>query len=138
VHRSWDRETEEQLLSQGHQTALLHGDPITGHVNKWITRHFKRCHLIMFTYLIILISYLCTVFYTIYCTVPMQLGRCSLWNRICTFSHSPILDVCISCSCWGTVRLLVRYYCTVGNQKHKHFATLTLTSANHVYVRNNM
>ncbi|KAK6299719.1 hypothetical protein J4Q44_G00297520, partial [Coregonus suidteri] len=53
VHQSWDRETEKQLLSQGHQTVkqpslaqrrcCLHTDlKITGHFNKWNTSHFNN------------------------------------------------------------------------------------------------
>ena len=51
------------------------------------------------------------------------------------FSFTP-LDLCVLGSCWGIVRLLIRYYCTVGTRSTKHFATLALTSANHVYVTN--
>ena len=61
VHQSWDRETEKQLLSQGHQTVkqpslrlsvcCQHTDstPATLMMEidvKCITSHFKQCHLI--------------------------------------------------------------------------------------------
>jgi hypothetical protein len=34
------------------------------------------------------------------------------------------------------LELLVRYYSTVGARRHKHIATPTITSANHVYGTN--
>ena len=45
---------------------------IIGHFNKWITSHFNNATLIMFSYLALLISYVYTVFYTIYCILPMS------------------------------------------------------------------
>ena len=47
------------------------------------------------------------------------------------------LDLCVLGSCWGIVRLLVRYYCTVGTRSTS-ILLLALTSANHVYVTNKM
>jgi hypothetical protein len=121
VHQSWGWETEKQLLSQGHQTAkqpsltqrgcCLHWGPITGHFNTWITGHFIQCTinnatLIMFTYLTILISHVYTVFYTIYCTFAIA----HPYTYMYIFSFT-LLDLCVLGSCWGIVRLLVRYYC---------------------------
>ena len=54
--------------------------------------------LIMFTYLTLLISHVYTVFYTIYCTLPMPLGHRSSISiyllNILTHSHSPLL-ICV-------------------------------------------
>jgi hypothetical protein len=51
--------------------------------------------LIMFTYLTLLISSVYTVFYTIYCTLPMSLVT---YFYIHIFSFTP-LDLCVSGSC---------------------------------------
>ena len=78
VHQTWDRETENQLLSQGHQIvkqpslAQERRLPtfrldIIGHFNKWNTSHFNNAALRMFMYLTLLISYVYTVSFTIYC-----------------------------------------------------------------------
>jgi hypothetical protein len=71
VHQSWDRETEKQLLSQGHQTV------------KQLSLNTKRLHKQ-------------TIFYTIYWILPMMLCHCSsiyLYVYILIpFLH---LDVCI-------------------------------------------
>uniref|UniRef100_A0AAZ3RNB0 Ribitol xylosyltransferase 1 n=1 Tax=Oncorhynchus tshawytscha TaxID=74940 RepID=A0AAZ3RNB0_ONCTS len=67
--------------------------------------------LIMFTYLTLLISYVYTVSYTIYCILPMPLGhRSSIY--LYTYSYSIPFDLCVLGSCWG----IVRYYCTVGTR----------------------
>ena len=64
-YRCWYQETEKQLLSQGHRTAITNTErllptyrlEIIGHFNKWITSHFDNTTLIMFTNLALLISY---------------------------------------------------------------------------------
>ena len=68
----------------------------------------------MFTYLTLLISHVHSVFYAVYCTLPMPLSHLSsiYLYVLYTFSFTP-LDLCILGPCWGIVRLLVRYYCTV-------------------------
>ena len=62
----------------------------------------------MFTYLELLIPYVYTVFYTIYCNLPMPLSHCS---SIHLYVHilipSLYLDLCVLGSCCGIVRLLV-------------------------------
>ena len=99
VHQSWDRETEKQLLSQGHTATnterLLpsYRLEIIGHFNKWISSHFNNATLIMFTYLALLISY---------CLCRSAIGIPFLY-----------LDLYVLGSCCGIVRLHVRYCCTV-------------------------
>ena len=76
LHLSWDRETEKQLISQGHQTVkqqsltqkgcCLHGVSVVT---------LNNGTLIMFTYLTLLISYVYTASYTIYYILPMMLGH---------------------------------------------------------------
>jgi hypothetical protein len=53
---------------------------------------------------------------------------------ICTYSFTP-LNLCVLGRCWGIIRLLVRYYCTVGTRSTS-ISLYSLTSANHVYVTN--
>jgi hypothetical protein len=49
----------------------------------------------MFTYLILLISYVYTVFYTIYCTLPMPLGHRSSIYLYVRILIRPFRFVCI-------------------------------------------
>ena len=93
----------------------------------------------------LLISHLTLLIYHMYILYFIHLlhlayaARLSLIHLlICTYSHSPFLDLCVLGSCWGIVRLLVRYCYTVGTRSTSIEATLTLTFANHVYVTNNI
>ena len=61
--------------------------------------------LLMFTYLILLISHVYTVFYNIYSTLPMPLGhRSSVYLYVHILIHP--LDSCVLGCCWGIVELL--------------------------------
>jgi hypothetical protein len=98
VHQSWDRETEKQLLSQGHQTAkqpsltqrllptlatLINGSLVTLY-----NATQNNVTLIMFTYLTLLISHENTVFYTICCTLSMPLShRASIYLYVHFLIH---------------------------------------------------
>ena len=71
----------------------------------------------MFTYLALLISCVCTVFYTIYCILAYAALTLLIHIFIFIYSYSiPYLDVCVLGSCCGIVRLHVRYCCTVGTR----------------------
>jgi hypothetical protein len=87
----------------GHQTAkqqsltqrgcCLHWDPITATLINGSLVTLNNATLIMFTYLTLLISYVYTVFYTIYCTLPISLDhRSSIYLYV--FIH-PFRFVCI-------------------------------------------
>ena len=76
LHQTWDRETEKQLLSQDHQTAKQQS--LTSEAAAYIETQslatlkngslvtLNNAILIMLT---LLISYVYTVFYTIFCTL---------------------------------------------------------------------
>ena len=72
--------------------------------NTCITSLLKQCHLYMFIFPTLLISYVYTVLYTIYCILPMP---------FCAITHSYIfmyiffipLHLCVSGSSCGIVRL---------------------------------
>ena len=97
--------------------------------NTCITSHFNYATLFTNS------SHMYILYDTIYCILPMLL---------CTITHSYILMYiffiplyCVQDSSFGIVSQITCWlllHCW--NQKHKHFATLALTSANHVYVTN--
>jgi hypothetical protein len=98
VHQRWDREAEKQLAYQGHQTVkqpslaqggcCLHTDlkSLATLINGTLVT------LIMSTYLALLISYVYTVFYTIYCI----LVDAALLIHIFIYSYSiPLPRLCV-------------------------------------------
>ena len=81
---------------------------IIGHFNKWVTSHFNNATITLFTYIALLISYVYSVFYTIYCMLPMTLGHCSsIYLYVYILIPSLYLDLCVLGSCFGIVRLPV-------------------------------
>ena len=76
MHQSGDRETEKTLIFQGHQTAKQLSLTQRGcclQRDSLVT--LNNATLIMFTYPTLLISYVYTVLYTIYCILPMPFGH---------------------------------------------------------------
>ena len=81
LHQSWDRDTEKQLQSQGHQTVKQPS------LTEWLLPTYRlkylatliklslvtlnNATLIMSTYPTLLNSYLITIIYTIYCILPI-------------------------------------------------------------------
>ena len=114
MHQSWDRETEEQLLSQGHQTAkqpsltqrgcCLHGDPITGHFNKWITSHFKQCHFnnVYMSYVTHIICIYCILYHLLHLDYAARPSLIHIFMYL--FSFTP-LDLCVLGSCCEIVKI---------------------------------
>ena len=98
VHQSWDRETEKQLLSQGHHTVkqpllLTYRLEIIGHFNKWITRHV---YISCITHLICIYCVLYHLLHLLYNLLhAAQSSRIHIF--ICIYSYSiPLLRcVCI-------------------------------------------
>ena len=114
MHPSWDRETEAIFQSQDHQTVkqpsltqsgcCLHTDlkSLATLINGSLVT------LIMFTYLAFLVSYVYTVFYTIYCILPLPLGHCSsIYLYVYILIPFLYLDLGVLGSCCGIVRLPV-------------------------------
>ena len=60
----------------------------------------------MSTYLTLHIAHVYTVFYTIYCTLPMPLSHRSSMYFMYIFSFTP-LDVCVLGSCWELLDCLL-------------------------------
>jgi hypothetical protein len=71
--------------------------------------------LIMFTYPTLLTCIYCILYHLLHLAYAAWPSLIHIF--ICTYSHSPLLDLCVLGSCWGTVRLLVRYYCIVGTRR---------------------
>ena len=117
---------KKQIISQGHQTVrqqsltqrgcCLHTDlkSLATLINGTLV--FNNATLIMFTYLALLISYVSTVFYTIYCILSMSLCYCSsIYLYVYILIPFLYLDLCVLGSC-GIIRWHVRYWCVVGTR----------------------
>ena len=105
THQSCDRETEKQLLSQGHQIVKQQTTSterllptyrleIIGHFNNWITCHFNNATLIMFTYHALLACIYCMLYHLLHLDYA-TLVVAHPYIYIYIFSFPPFRFVCI-------------------------------------------
>jgi hypothetical protein len=90
VHQNWDRETEKQLPSQGHQTAkqqsltqrgcCLHWDPITGSL--------VTLNNVYISYITHIICIYCIFYHLLHLAYAARPSLIHIF--ICTCSHSPL------------------------------------------------